>query len=81
MKKHKIELSYKDLHAIKHSLENTLKEKSDAIDNGGWDTVFGFVDLKDGEKIQIEKDMEHETNLLERITEKIYYLKDLYKIK
>ena len=67
MKKHKIELSYKDLHAIKHGLQYMLHFKNN-------------VDIETERNEQFYKDIEHESNLLERITEKINYIKDLYKI-
>jgi hypothetical protein len=69
MKKHNMELSYKDLHAIKHALEYRLDELKYMI----------LYVLKKDEN-EAKQDIEYEEKLLERITEKINYLKDKYKI-
>jgi hypothetical protein len=74
MKKHNIQLGYKDLLAIKHSLKRTIKAKNFTLLN------YNESGLHIKEIEQYKADIEHETKLLERITEKINYIKDLYKI-
>jgi hypothetical protein len=80
MKKHKIELSYKDLHAIKHALQDTISDKLDAIKQRGWDAPFGFVPISDEEIEKLHQDITYEKELLFRFVNKIDYIKDKYKI-
>lgn len=71
MKKHIIGLTYKDLHAIKHALDKALIYKKD---------VAKYCALMPCNEIQLKQDIEYETNLLERITERINEIKDKYCI-
>jgi hypothetical protein len=83
MKKHNIELSYKDLHAIKHALQLIVYEKqADIADFKSQLNVCGGASDSEIEAYnKAKQDIEHETKLLERITEKINHIKDKYKIK
>jgi hypothetical protein len=74
MKKHNMPLSYKDLHVIKHSLQLAVNNKLDEYEN--------MTDIKEKTiyRYNLKQDIEHETNLLLRISERIDSIKDKYKI-
>jgi len=84
MKKHNMLLSYKELHAIKHALEKTLYYREDYIKQIDFEVDCFPEIIRTKEQVgvynQTKKDIEYETNLLERITERINQIKDKYKI-
>lgn len=83
MKKHNMELSYKDLHAIKHALQQTIYGKqADIADFESQLNVCGGASDSEIEAYnKAKQDIDHEKKLLNRITEKIDYIKDKYKIR
>lgn len=81
MKKHRMDLSYADLHAIKHALEKTILEKKNMITDCNLLNYYAKDNFTDEQISEIEKDIKHESGLLERLTERIEELKDKYKIE
>jgi hypothetical protein len=78
MKKHNMPLSYKDLHAIKHALQITIQIKKGKLSfNNHFPDMASTLEYNNE---QIKKDIEHDTNLLLRVSERIDEIKDKYKI-
>ncbi len=73
-----MKLSYKNLHALKHGLEKLIEHKRQIILSFNTQDVSN-IDYNTVK--QYEKDIIDESKLLKEVTEKINYLKDLYKIQ
>jgi hypothetical protein len=74
MKKHRMDLGYKDLLAIKHSLQKTINIKSDEYE------TMNDKEEKTMYRHNLKQDIEHELNLLLRVSERVDEIKDKYKI-
>lgn len=72
MSKECVKLYLKDMYAIKHALEKSVKERQGHLNGNGY--------TEEGRK-QAEKDQRHEVALIERIKEKIKDFKEKNRIK
>jgi len=77
-------LNYKDLHAIKHALEKAIHYKDDYLKQIDFEVECFPEIARTDEQMKIynqySEDIEYETNLLLKISERANEIKDKYKI-